>query len=989
MIKSKFISKILLFALCFMLGLSSYPLSVKANHSTKENNVNGVSALQNNITNLNLKGYVGQNLKNNVKFWQYSAYENNKNIIEQIANAQSNASSFSSVLGTDYFGVDGYYDINLVSHEGVNSMGWTLKSLPVVFSDRDIRFVNDQSAITNWSGISELWVKLDASEIPTQTFIRLAFEENSVGRESFSLKENVTVYFSTDSTTLSISSTSGGYIPIPVGFKGYLRIPFNQATYSAYWSENGNGALDCDNVVQFQMAIKGGEQMVGKTFYIDEFGIFGAVGGGALPIPVSGSNSSFSYKTVWNMQALTPKTNYSSSSLAWYGEFVGKLLTGMAFSYKATNDEDLKNVALQIIDELSRAQGEDGYLGVFIGKQRFSLGASNWDLWNHYHAVVGLLEWYNLTDSEVALEIAIKALDCIYETFKDRSYLVMGGFETNRGIAHGYAMAYQVTGDKKYLNEAQRIIMQDCQDERGWYKCALNNEPFFASSSSRWEVLHMIMTLGILYEETGNQEYFTVMERVWQSILKYDIHNGGGFTTNENATGNPYTGGVIETCCTIAWMAFTNEYYKYSKSVVAVDELERSYYNAMLGSLLEDDKYCTYNTPMDGIAGSCGGYEGRRVSSQRDIAFQYNSGSPDMNCCQANLARGLGQIAEWACLTDGNDLYLNYYGASEINTFVGGDSVTLKITSAYPVEGKVKVQISGLENNKNFALMLRIPSFAHGTSLKIGNEIKRTNPGTYYRLERTWANGDTFELDIALDITYLVGDKEKVGYTSVYYGPILLTLDKGINSNYNHNIAFLASELEKAQVSSASIRGGILDLEVKVGDSTVKLIDFASAGKSADGSAPTTYWSWIKVEGAPSQNSEDYTKQWHGTNKGKVYFGDNISFDRALFYQGEKVIFNPVVPSGYSLKQIKTRTINGSVEITYDEDTGEYSFVMPDVSVAVEVEFQKEIINEINSSSATNSPGCFSNVRPSLPLMGAVSISSAVIVNKKRQKKQI
>ena len=615
------------------------------------------------------------------------------------------------------------------------------------------------------------------------------------------------------------------------------------------------------------------------------------------------------------------------------------------------------------------------------------MGASNWDLWNHYHAVVGLLEWYNLTNNQIALDIAVKALDCIYETFKDRSYLVMGGFETNRGIAHGYAMAYQVTGDKKYLNEAQRIIMQDCQDERGWYKCALREEPFYASSSSRWEVLHMIMTLGILYEETGNQEYFTVMERVWQSILKYDIHNDGGFTTNENATGDPYMGGVIETCCSIAWMAFTNEYYKYAKNVVAVDELERSYYNAMLGSLLEDDKYCTYNTPMDGISGSCGGYDGRRVASQRDIAFQYNSGSPDMNCCQANLARGMGQIAEWACLTDGNDLYLNYYGASEINTMVGGYNVTLKVVSSYPVSGNVKVQIAGLKESKDFALMLRIPSWAHGTSLKIGNEIKRTYPGEYYRIDKIWQNGDVIELNIGLDITYLAGERSKAGYTSVYYGPILLTLDKGVDSNYNLNTSLLANEIEKAEVTAGSIRGGILDVNVKVGNSTVKLIDFASAGKRADGSTPTTYWSWIKVDGAPTENSEDYTKLWHGSNKVKVYFGDNIKFEKANYNEGEAVTFKPVAPNGYKVKQVKTRSVNGAVEVVLNQETGEYTFVMPSVNVGVEVEFEENKTVITSSSKPTTSSGCFSSMGADMSIAGIATVASAVIVNKKRRKK--
>ena len=104
------------------------------------------------------------------------------------------------------------------------------------------------------------------------------------------------------------------------------------------------------------------------------------------------------------------------------------------------------------------------------------------------------MEWYEITGTQTAFRTAKKALDCVYETFKDRSYLVGGGFETNRGIAHGYAMMYQATGEQKYLDEAERIIQQDCQDANGWYKKALGGGHFYQASAARWEVLHMIMT---------------------------------------------------------------------------------------------------------------------------------------------------------------------------------------------------------------------------------------------------------------------------------------------------------------------------------------------------------------------------------------------------------------------------------------------------------------------------------------------------------------
>ena len=42
-------------------------------------------------------------------------------------------------------------------------------------------------------------------------------------------------------------------------------------------------------------------------------------------------------------------------------------------------------------------------------------------------------------------------------------------------------------------------------------------------------------------------------ENLWWSICKLDRHNNGGFSSGEQAQGNPYHPGAIETCCTVAW----------------------------------------------------------------------------------------------------------------------------------------------------------------------------------------------------------------------------------------------------------------------------------------------------------------------------------------------------------------------------------------------------------------------------------------------------
>ena len=830
------------------------------------------------------------------------------------------------------------------------ALSWKQKAetLPGGTFDRDVQFGKDPAALTDWTGAKELLVYIDASETESETLVRIAFEEQHAGRESFSLIEGSTVvlYKNGEDTyrARSVQVTGGGYVPLPAHFAGTVRLKLDDTNFTRYWDDNGNGVLDLDRVVQFQMSVRGGADSVGKTVYMDDFEIVGEVNGERLDRrsylgsnPADGENPdtawkyfdpSYTRKTVWDLENVERKNTNTGSVMIWYGEFVGKLLTGMAYSYKASPSDELLAAANEIIDDLSAAQGEDGYLGVFTGDARFAVNADNWDLWNHYHCVTGLLEWYKITGNEKALETAVNALDCIYGVFHERSYLVAGGFETNRAIAHGYAQAYQITGDERYLTEAMRIINQDCRDENGWYNKALSGGDFYTSSSNRWEVLHMIMTLGILFEETGYREYYDVMSAVWESVLKTDIHNDGGFTTNEGAQGDPYMNGVIETCCTVAWMAFSNEYLKYSKSVRVADEIERSYLNGMLGSLLDNEKYCSYNTPMNGFAGSSGAYDGRRVPSQQDIAFQYNSGSPDMNCCQANLARGLGQIAEWAALSEENSLYLNYYGPCGITTFVGGKSVTVLEETNYPASGAVRLTVTGADQIDEFALKLRIPTYSDGASVTFGGRTFFAAPGAYFTLEGFTEEQCTVDIDILLHYTYWAGEKSKTNYVSVYYGPVLLALD----NTAEQGVIPSAVQIESAVPSAPADRSALLTVNVDADGGTLRLTSFADAGKYGGSAYPASYLSWIKVTGAPAP-SEGVT--WTNEASHAVICKEGIVCGVRRAFAGDRVEFTVQCPAGKTLERIEASV--ESLAITNED--GLFSFEMPNEAVTIEAVF--------------------------------------------------
>jgi DUF1680 family protein len=460
--------------------------------------------------------------------------------------------------------------------------------------------------------------------------------------------------------------------------------------------------------------------------------------------------------------------------LPWSGEFAGKYLTGLTQVLELTGDKRLHERGQAFVDQLIALQTEEGYLGPYSKEYqltgRNAKGHGTWDLWNHYHEMMGLMLWYDRTGQQEALDTACKIGDLLCKKFLDTGIPVSstGSTEMNQAVAHSLALLYKRTGDKRYLDLAQQVVDDFSAEGAGdYFRQGLNGTQFYQLPKPRWESLHPIMALAELYWITGNDDYKKAFENMWWSIVENDRHNNGGFSSGEQAQGNPYDPRAIETCCTIAWMAMSVEMLKMTDDSVVADELELSTLNQVIATFDPSGKWSTYNTPMDGC----------RVPSTVDIAFQIRPGSEELNCCSVNAARGLGMLSDWALMRSAEGLVLNWYGPSEMEATVDGTRVVLRQTTSYPREGSVAIEVSPAKELK-FELKLRIPHWSKHTNVTINGEPIAAQPGRYLSLARQWKPGDTIQLELDMDFRFWQGAEQCVGKSCVYRGPLLLVFEE-------------------------------------------------------------------------------------------------------------------------------------------------------------------------------------------------------------------
>jgi uncharacterized protein len=520
--------------------------------------------------------------------------------------------------------------------------------------------------------------------------------------------------------------------------------------------------------------------------------------------------------------------------LPWSGEFVGKYLCSSILSYRILRDPRQRELIQRVTHAFLVSQAPDGYLGPFDKERR--LTGDNWDIWGHYWAIRALLMYSEEFGDAQALGAARRAADLLVGRFLDQGVpLTNDGSlgQMNYAVIHAFTKLYRLTGEAKYLAMAHWIVREWDRPGAGLYlRLALAGKEMFEFPGNRWESLHDFQGMHEMYLLTGEERFGTAIGRIWDSILKGDRHNTGGFTSGEKTTGNPYDTGAIETCCTIAWVDLSIDRLQLTGDPLVADEIELSTLNGILGAQHPSGSWWTYNTPMGGT----------REASFHSIVFQSRPGSPELNCCSVNGPRGLGLISEWALLASHDGFALNYYGPSrwEVRT-PSGQTLAIEQKTAYPVEGDVHITLD-LPRPEKFDLALRIPAWSERTRVLVGGAaVGGIHPGTYLHLARTWQKGDRIELSLDMSFHYWVGEREQLGKISVYRGPLLLALDKLYNEAYAAKIPDLdATALcGTRETSSREYAPWVL---FNLGP--MRLCDFATAGAYG-----TPYRTWLPGHG--------------------------------------------------------------------------------------------------------------------------------------------
>ncbi|MFB0517399.1 MAG: beta-L-arabinofuranosidase domain-containing protein [Candidatus Neomarinimicrobiota bacterium] len=267
----------------------------------------------------------------------------------------------------------------------------------------------------------------------------------------------------------------------------------------------------------------------------------------------------------------------------------------------------------------------------------------------------------------------------------------------------------------------------------------------------------------------------THRQRVFEGIENLDRHHGqagGRFSGDEHLSGRRPTQGT-ELCAVVEFMYSLEKLVEIIGAPQLADRLEVLAYNSLPGATTADYWAHQYDQQSNQVL--CTIAE-REWSSNGPQSNLYGL-EPNYGCCTANMHQGWPKfVAHMWMATRTQGLAVIAYGPSQVNARVGrGVAATIIEETRYPFEGRIKFTVMVAEPT-TFPLYFRIPVWAEGATILVGNRTIPATAGSFAEVKREWEAGDTVELQLPMELRTETRYNNSV---AIMRGPLYFSLKIG------------------------------------------------------------------------------------------------------------------------------------------------------------------------------------------------------------------
>ena len=544
---------------------------------------------------------------------------------------------------------------------------------------------------------------------------------------------------------------------------------------------------------------------------------------------------------LWNKFVNVFLTKEDSEGNGWRGEYFGKMMRGACLTYKYLPDETLYSVLENTVKKLLATQDEAGRITTYTPEAEFN----GWDMWCRKYVLVGCLYFYDICKDETLkkailgsmtrhADYIISKIGADKKPITTTSY-IYGGMNSCT-ILEPIVELYKLTGKKDYLGFAEYIISTGgCETGNLIDLVNEGKYPYTFPEVKAYEMMSFFEGVLAYYEVTGKKEFFNVVEKFLKSVRESDVTIIGSCGCTHELFDNSAVkqtqevedGAIMqETCVTVTYMRLNERMLRLTADAKYADEIEKSAYNALYGSLnyLGNEQYCREEDSfIDGLPFDS---YSPLVNQKRGVGiggYKKFSDGGYYGCCGCIGAAGIALLPLIAVEKTERGYVFNEYISGEVNV---GNGLSFSVKGNGMKDGYAEITLR-TDRLREFELVLRIPNWSRNAKITVNGEATTASCG-YNAIVREWKDGDKIAVSLNPRLIEIrLNDK-----TAYMYGGYVLSRDErkenaAITDKFTpeKKVDEFVFEREPAR-EYESVR-----LVLKTREGRVLLTDYASCGK--------------------------------------------------------------------------------------------------------------------------------------------------------------
>ena len=544
--------------------------------------------------------------------------------------------------------------------------------------------------------------------------------------------------------------------------------------------------------------------------------------------------------------------NTDDHNVGWRCEYWGKMMRGASMVYQVTGDEQLYALLESTVRDMLKTQDAYGRMTTYSKEKELD----GWDLWGRKYILLGMQHFLEICKDKAFSEAILCALmrhaDAIIDTVGPESEGKKEILTCTRhwnglnsaSILEPYMRLYNITKEQRYLDFAAYIVSTGATRGQNIFELAYEGKlaPYEFEVTKAYEMMSCFEGLLEYYRVTGIQKWKTACLNLAEKILATDVTvigcSGCTHELFDHSAVRQFDieekGIMQETCVTVTWMKFLFQLLCLTGEAKYADQMELSFYNALLGAINTDEVTINGGLPFDSYAPLLPGLRGRQMGG-----YQVMENGTYYGCCACIGAAGLGLFGIASVMNAENGTRIQFFEKGVHKTLTPkGSPLTITVDTNYPLDGRVEIRVD-TEEKEAFEIAVRIPAWSKRTSACVNGEAVSAQSGCYLTLERVWTAGDVISLDFDMRVypvypeDYGVSSRE-APYIALKKGPVILGRDARLGEDVCSSVSPRISEDGSVSVKSgASPYACDIALSVENEDgSFFPVTDYASCGKT-------------------------------------------------------------------------------------------------------------------------------------------------------------